>query len=157
VTATRNARGLIRLDGGHQRRVGRVHGAFFKRSSACMTVEAFTIVERLVQLDLGRFGRFSPGVDGKLVKPAKFCLCSAKQGIVGVARVTSLLWRHSMILEMRGCEMHRIVYPKAFPVRLHNVTAQAKLRAFGLVHLSREARSQAKDWQDKEDQKGHDF
>jgi hypothetical protein len=47
--------------------------------------------------------------------------------------------------------MHGIVYLKAFSVRLHNVTAQAEFGAFGLVHLSGEACSQAKDWQNEKD------
>src|SRR5215813_11798757 len=132
---------------------GAVRCPFLEIACAQVTMETFAVVKGLVKLD--RLMRFAEVLSIDMVEPSKLGLYAAGvQRVIGVAGVTGLVGRHTMILVMRRRNVGRVVNVQAFPVRLHDVTAQAKRRGFGPLHVAVKPQYTGEDGQDKQAQEG---
>src|SRR5215472_11643654 len=109
MAAAREARKLVCLDRREKRWVCGMHRTFLKRTGARMTMQALPIVVRLIQLDVRRLGRLSQVVDVEMAQAADLGLDTAEHRVIGMAGVTSLAGRHSVILIVGSCQMRRIV------------------------------------------------
>jgi hypothetical protein len=66
-----------------------------------VTVQAFSIVIGLIELDVFGSRRRLEIVHLDMLQPGELCLHSSKHRIVGVARIASLIGRNVVILKMR--------------------------------------------------------
>ena len=93
-----------------------------------MTMQAFAIIERLIQVD--RIHRGSQILDINVPKSMQLNSDGAVHRVVRVAGVARLVHRNAMILKMDRRDMVHVVNVKASAVRLHDVTGKAKVRLF---------------------------
>lgn len=116
-------------------------------------MQAFTIVVRIVELDILRGRRSAEVVDIHVPLPVHLCAKAAKHRVIGMTGVASFPGRDAMILEVRGGQMARVIDQQAFAERFHFVARQTKLGLFGMFDVIRSAHSQADYRQQKQQKK----
>jgi hypothetical protein len=118
-----------------------MHGAFFEGTYSRVAVETFAIVVRLVELDIGGFGRMAEVIHVDVAEAADFRLDGAEHGVVGMAGVAGFVGGNTVVLIVSGGKMKGVVNAKGFAVGLHDVAGETGLGAFGPIHVSGESHS----------------
>ena len=120
--------------------------ALFERTRPQMAMETFSIVVGFVQLDILRAGFLFKVVNIQMPQATEFGLESSEHRVVGMAGVAGFVGGNAMILKMSGGEVTRIVYPKALPVRFHDVTGQTEGCALRTLHFIVHSGSKTEQW-----------
>ena len=131
--------------------------AFLKGTSPRMAMQAFAVVVRLVELDIRGLWWISQVIDINVAEAPKLGLEATKHCVVGVAGVTRFVSWNQMILEVGCRQMSRIIHLQASAVGLHDVTAEAKFRALGVLHLRAKTHSETQQRQAKQQKESHDL
>src|SRR5258707_14174974 len=134
-----------------------MHGAFFKGACSSVAVQAFSVVEGLVEFDMFGCGWRSQVIHVDMPKPTQLGLDCAEHSVIRVACVASRIGRNPMILKMGGRQVLRIVHIEALAVWFHDVTRKTELSAFCVFQFAGSSNSKAEKRQRKQRQKCHHF
>ncbi len=148
---------LVGRDLAHGLRRFSVLGFLFEGAHSGVAVQAFAIVVRGVELDVGGLRNGADVLDVNVAESAELGMESAKHGVVGVAGVAGVIARNQIVLEMRGRCVAGIVDVKAASKIMHDVAGEAELRAGGALHVLGVAESDGHYRQNEECNEGQNF
>src|SRR5438094_10498093 len=108
MTTIVHTRRLVRLDHLEHFRVAIVRRLFFEGSGSSVTVQAFAIVVASIEFQIHGRRRSLHILNVYVTKAAQLGGHASVHGVVGVARIASLVARHSIVLIMSRGKKTRI-------------------------------------------------
>ena len=138
VATARNARNLVRHEGGHRRHAVKIR---LEVARTCMAVQALRVVVRAVQMD--HLGGTAHILHVNVPQALELVLQGTVHGVVRVAGVAGLIRLDEVVLKMLRGDVALIQHVQTLPVGFHAVARNAVCRLFGTLHVKGHARGYA--------------
>jgi hypothetical protein len=107
-------------------------------------MQAFAVVEGLVELDVFRLGRMAQVININMPQAAELGFDAAEHSVVGMTGIASFVGGYAVILKVSGGKVHRVIHTQTLAIWLHDVAAQTELRGLGTIQFRGKSHTETK-------------